>query len=69
MASLENRQAGICPGAVQADSDDSIWLADERGWVARFDLQDRFARGLNNRAGLQTTGLEVAILSGDSSER
>ena len=43
-----------------------LWLADEKGWIARFDLDD----GLRESAGetitaLKARGLELIILSGD----
>jgi len=53
---------------LQAESDDSIWLADDNGWLARFYLQDSLRQGAEQTvAGLQQQGLEVAVLSGDNS--
>jgi Cu2+-exporting ATPase len=53
----------------QAESDESIWLADDSGWLARFYLQDTLRQGAEQTvASLQQQGLEVAVLSGDSSE-
>ncbi len=52
-----------------ADRDDSIWLADETGWVARFDLQDSLRQDVEQTMeGLRRDHLELSMLSGDSSE-
>ncbi len=51
------------------DRDDSIWLADSNGWVARFDLRDSLR--LDAEATLEELRrdhLEIAMLSGDSGE-
>jgi Cu2+-exporting ATPase len=43
-----------------------IWLGDDDGWVARFDLQDRLREGARSTvAELQKEGLASMILSGD----
>jgi Cu2+-exporting ATPase len=52
-----------------ADRDDSIWLADETGWVARFDLRDSLRQDVEQTLeGLRRDHLELSMLSGDSSE-
>ncbi|MBT8052761.1 MAG: cadmium-translocating P-type ATPase [Xanthomonadales bacterium] len=49
--------------------DDSIWLSDESGWVARFGLQDALRQGAGNIVEqLRSDHLAMAILSGDSKE-
>ena len=43
-----------------------IWLADETGWVARFDLDDGLRdSALETMAALRERGYELIILSGD----
>ena len=50
-------------------TDDSIWLADEMGWVARFKLRDTLREGTADTIRtLQSEGIATAILSGDSAE-
>ncbi len=50
----------------EASGQGRVWLADERGWIARFDLLDelRSATFSTIRA-LQEHGLDTVILSGD----
>jgi Cu2+-exporting ATPase len=44
-----------------------VWLADDSGWVARFDLTDSLRDGARQTAeALRAEGLELSILSGDS---
>ena len=51
---------------VSADSDDAIWLADPRGWVARFVLRDALRPGAAETVdALHKGGSEIRILSGD----
>jgi Cu2+-exporting ATPase len=46
--------------------DDAIWLADTRGWVARFRLRDALRPGAAEAvAQLRADGLDVRMLSGD----
>jgi Cu2+-exporting ATPase len=50
-----------------AKDDDSIWLADDRDWVARFHLQDSLRQGAEQAvSGLHQQLMDVSILSGDS---
>ncbi|MFC1690235.1 heavy metal translocating P-type ATPase [Pseudomonadota bacterium] len=50
-------------------SDESIWLADEHGWVACFELQDALRPGAETCVrNLQQEGMTLAVLSGDSAE-
>jgi Cu2+-exporting ATPase len=52
-----------------ADSDQSLWLADQTGWIARFDLQDELRPGAAPlMQQLQNNGLELGISSGDSAQ-
>ena len=45
---------------------EKLWLADESGWIARFDLDDGLREGAaNTMAALKARGLELLILSGD----
>jgi Cu2+-exporting ATPase len=49
--------------------DDSIWLADPRGWVARFELQDSLRKDAESTVvRLDRAGMTVTMLSGDSRE-
>jgi len=51
-----------------AGRDDSIWLADTTGWVARFDLQDSLRLDAEETiAALRRDRLDITMLSGDSS--
>jgi Cu2+-exporting ATPase len=44
----------------------SVWLADERSWIARFDMQDSLRTAAQSIVSfLQKSGLELVILSGD----
>jgi len=62
-------KADFVLGAATADSDDTIWLSDEAGWVARFELQDSLRQGAPETVQrLQQKGMQLAILSGDSSD-
>jgi Cu2+-exporting ATPase len=55
------------PSAAATDNDDSIWLADDQGWVARFELQDSLRPDAEfTIQQLKRQGLELAVLSGDS---
>ena len=55
--------AGVEPGQ---ESDDGIWLADERGWVARFELTDSLRPGAERTVRrLEDGGMDVVMLSGD----
>ena len=46
--------------------DDAIWLADARGWVARFALRDALRPGSEAAIrSLRDAGAEVRVLSGD----
>jgi Cu2+-exporting ATPase len=43
-----------------------IWLTDEKGWIARFDLDDGLrTSAVETIAALKARGLELIILSGD----
>ena len=53
----------------RAPSDDAIWLGDEQGWAARFELRDALREGAESTVALlREEGLATAILSGDSEE-
>ena len=46
--------------------DDAIWLSDDRGWAARFELRDALREGaVETVRTLQHEGVATAILSGD----
>ncbi|HKX57229.1 MAG TPA: HAD-IC family P-type ATPase, partial [Xanthomonadales bacterium] len=50
-------------------SDQSLWLADQAGWIARIDLQDELRPGAETLIKqLQGLGLEPGICSGDSAQ-
>jgi Cu2+-exporting ATPase len=54
-------------GAENGSSDQAIWLADEAGWIACFEVTDNLRPGATNVvAGLQSMGLDLHICSGDS---
>jgi Cu2+-exporting ATPase len=57
-----------CPG--QASGNDSdIWLANSGTWAAKFLLRDELREGAQTTVGaLQADGLELLMLSGDSTE-
>ncbi|MDT8320342.1 MAG: heavy metal translocating P-type ATPase [Xanthomonadales bacterium] len=62
-------QAAFAASSRFPGSDDGVWLADSRGWAARFELRD----GLREDAAaaldrLREEGIETVILSGDSAE-
>ena len=63
---------GVCPdekAALPASDDAMVWLADEQGWVARFDLRESVrADAKDTVAALQALGLRTIMLSGDQSE-
>jgi len=43
-----------------------LWLADQSGWIARFDLDDGLREGAaHTMAALKARGLDLMILSGD----
>jgi len=47
-----------------------VWLADERGWIARFDLDDGLREGATDTiASLNDKGLDLIILSGDHQQQ
>lgn len=49
--------------------DDSIWLADEESWVARFDLADALRQHARDAIDtLRRKNIHISILSGDSRE-
>ena len=46
-----------------------VWLADEKGWIARFDLDDGLRTSAEGTmAALKARGLELIILSGDQEQ-
>lgn len=48
-------------------SDQAVWLADNIGWIARFEWSDSFRPGAEQAiAELRKAGLQVSICSGDS---
>ena len=50
----------------QGAGDDAVWLADRRGWVARFELRDALRPDAAETAErLRRAGLDLHILSGD----
>ena len=54
--------------SIASGADDAIWLADDRGWVARFRFRDALRRGaVETVSQLQDSGLDTLILSGDAS--
>jgi Cu2+-exporting ATPase len=43
-----------------------VWLADDKGWIARFDLDDGLRASANETiSALKSRGLELIMLSGD----
>jgi Cu2+-exporting ATPase len=53
----------------RAPGDDAIWLGDEQGWAARFELRDALREGAESIvAALRSEGIATAILSGDSKD-
>jgi Cu2+-exporting ATPase len=43
-----------------------VWLADDKGWIARFDLDDGLRTSANETiSALKSRGLELIMLSGD----
>jgi Cu2+-exporting ATPase len=51
---------------VPAAGDESIWLADGEGWVARFTLRDALRPGAESMVrALREAGVDIRILSGD----
>jgi len=53
----------------QADADDSIWLADPEGWVARISLQDSLRQDAQTPIEtLRGEPVDILVLSGDSDE-
>ncbi len=59
---------GVKPGDLPG-SGGCLWLADDAGWIARFDLDDGLREGAAaTMAALRARGLEVIILSGDHAQ-
>ena len=55
------------PGGALTDG--AIYLADDEGWVGRFELRDSLRTGARETlAALRKQGISTAILSGDGSE-
>lgn len=55
--------------ALKASDDAMVWLGDERGWVARFDLRESVRSDARSTiAALQSLGLRTIMLSGDQPE-
>jgi Cu2+-exporting ATPase len=53
----------------RVDADDSIWLADSEGWIARISLQDSLRQGAQPTIEkLRREQIEISVLSGDSSD-
>ena len=47
----------------------SVWLADEQGWIARFDMEDSLRKAAQSTvSSLQASGLELVIVSGDHAQ-
>jgi Cu2+-exporting ATPase len=62
-------QAGFVDNSISGSQPDGIWLGDETGWLARFELGDALREGATGTiADLKAAGLDVLILSGDSEE-
>ncbi len=62
-------QAGFVDNSINGSQPDGIWLGDETGWLARFELGDALREGASETiADLKAAGLDVLILSGDSEE-
>ncbi len=60
-------QAGFVDGSMADSKQQGIWLGDEDGWQARFDIGDALREGASKIiADLDMEGLSVMILSGDS---
>jgi Cu2+-exporting ATPase len=54
---------------VTETQDQSLWLSDQDGWIARFRLQDELRSGAEKLVEqLRLQGLETQICSGDSSQ-
>ncbi len=53
----------------RSESDGMLWLIDDAGWLARFDLDDGLREGAASTIkNLQKRGLELVILSGDNTQ-
>jgi Cu2+-exporting ATPase len=62
-------QAGFVDNNMSGSKPDGVWLGDENGWLACFELGDALRQGATGTiADLKTAGLTVLILSGDSEE-
>jgi Cu2+-exporting ATPase len=58
--------AGFAAAGAGGSDDDAIWLADARGWVARFELRDSLRPGAAEAIdSLREGGVDVRIVSGD----
>ncbi len=61
--------AGFVMPDSESVSDDPIWLADDVGWIACFELQDSLREGATNCVHeLVEAGLKITMLSGDSTD-
>jgi Cu2+-exporting ATPase len=55
--------------AGEKEADDAIWLSDDTGWVARFELRDALREdAIETIQALQAEGVATAILSGDGAQ-
>jgi Cu2+-exporting ATPase len=62
-------QAGFVDNNMTGSKFDGIWLGDDGGWLACFELGDALREGASATiADLKAAGLAVLILSGDSAE-
>jgi Cu2+-exporting ATPase len=60
---------GFADPALAGHDDGDIWLADHRGWVARFEIGDALRTGAEAAVdALNGAGLQTMILSGDSAD-
>ena len=62
-------KAAFVLGDITDAGDSTIWLADETGWVASFELQDSLREGADETVKcLRQDGLQLEVLSGDSAD-
>lgn len=62
------QQSFVLPGFASSPEDDhSLWLADSKGWIARFELEDTLRPGAESVVKqLGNDQLELSLCSGDS---
>jgi Cu2+-exporting ATPase len=64
-------KAGFAGGTreLSARNDSAVWLADGRGWIARFELADPLRTGsIETVEAFRRDGLALSVLSGDGAD-